>query len=239
MHEATRVVRTGVPGYLRKRLPQLSLGTDLGPDLSEVIERLEFWIGRGPEQRVTRCSAVAIRRRMAGHVGLVSQRAAAIRTSAHPDRMGHRYFKPVAGSDFPSSCVRILLSPGEKVGHWITYDWRDHFNTRNTCAFAGRADSCSARTSTSPPPPSLSAIRWHQRSRATKPLPKEGLRPRGAATFGTPQVSRAVAELETRLLYASENCLAVQRYRSPAAVNATYRVVRFNKRVRKWGGRNG
>jgi len=50
-----------------------------------------------------------------------------------------------------------------------------------------------------------------QRSRATKPLPKEGLRPRGAATFGTPQVSRAVAELETRLLYASENCLAVQK----------------------------
>ncbi|MEA3102939.1 MAG: hypothetical protein QOF74_7179, partial [Caballeronia mineralivorans] len=119
MHEATRVERTGVPGYLRKRLPQLSLGTDLSPDSSEVIERLEFWIGRGPKQRVTRCSAVAIRRRMAGHVGVVSQRAAAIRTSAHPDRMGHRYFKPVAGSDFPSSCVRILLSPGEKVGHWM------------------------------------------------------------------------------------------------------------------------
>jgi hypothetical protein len=107
------------PGTCASDCRNCSLGTDLSPDFSEVIERLEFWIGRGPEQRVTRCSAVAIRRRMAGHVGVVSQRAAAIRTSAHPDRMGHRYFKPVAGSDFPSSCVRILLSPGEKVGHWM------------------------------------------------------------------------------------------------------------------------
>jgi AraC-like DNA-binding protein len=197
MHEATRVVRTGAPGYLRKRLPQLSLGTDLGPDFSEVIERLEFWIGRGPEQRVTRCGAVAIRRRMAGHVGVVSQRAAAIRTSAHPDRMGHRYFKPVAGSDFPSSCVRIRLSPARKLvigcqchlGLEGSLQYQKHLRLRwaRRLLLSQDIDVATAALRVGYPVASV------QRSRATKPLPKEGLRPRGAATFGTPQVSRAAS----------------------------------------------
>jgi len=68
MHEATRVKRTGISRHLLQRLKQLSLGTEPGPDFSEVIEHLQFRPGAGPRQGTARCEAIAILRRMASYV---------------------------------------------------------------------------------------------------------------------------------------------------------------------------